>query len=102
MKMVTFIVFYLLVSNTYAVQRSVVTSLYPLGLSALNLIDGISSIRVTTFGEISGACPHDRALSAADWAGLSWAQVFLADGLGIETYGDLIQKRYPKLPLVNT
>lgn len=80
----------------------IVTSFYPLYIMALNITDGIDDVSVTNMASSSVGCLHNYTLQASDLKTLSKSDMFIMNGLGIETFVDKIRKEYPNLEQINT
>lgn len=78
-----------------------VTSLYPVYVTAQNLIQGIPGIEVVNMtGTITG-CLHDYQLTPGDLKTIDAADVFIFNGADLESYLDQVAKSRPGLPLID-
>lgn len=80
----------------------VVTSFYPLYVIALNLTEGINDVSVSNMTSDSIGCLHNYTLQASDLKTLSKADMFIMNGLGIETFVDKIKGEFPELEQIDT
>lgn len=79
---------------------TVVTSFYPMYISALNIVDGVEGVRLENLSEPQTGCLHDFQLTPEDMKLLSTADVFVINGGGIESFMSDVAKAYPKLDVV--
>ena len=79
---------------------TVVTSFYPMYIAALNIVDGVESVRLENLSEPQTGCLHDFQLTPEDMKLLSTADVFVINGGGIESFMSDVAKAYPKLDVV--
>jgi zinc transport system substrate-binding protein len=79
----------------------VVTSLYPLYVAALNVTEGIEGVEVSNLAGSHAGCLHDYQLTTADARRLAQADLFLANGAGMETFLDKVRAQNPKLEIVD-
>lgn len=79
---------------------TVVTSFYPLYIIALNLMDGAQNVELENLSEPQTGCLHDYVLTKHDFILLTSADLFLANGGGIESFLVDIAKDYPDLEVI--
>ena len=72
----------------------IVTSFYPIYIIALNLTDGIDNVIVENMTETNVGCLHDYTLTTNDLIKLEDADVFIQNGLGIETFIQKVTESY--------
>lgn len=78
----------------------IVTSFYPLYIMMMNLADGISGVEIDNMAEPQTGCLHDYQLRPRDVVCLEGADVFLANGGGMEDFlGDVLEA-YPNLNIL--
>lgn len=85
---------------TASASLRVVTSFYPVYVAALNVTDGIEDVEVQNLTGSRVGCLHDYQVTTADARKLSDADVFLANGAGMETFLEKIRAQNPKLKVV--
>jgi len=78
----------------------VVTSFYPVYVTALNVTDGIDGIEVTNMTSPHTGCLHDYQLTAGDVRTLADADVLLVNGAGMEPFLDKVRGNSPGLRIV--
>lgn len=78
----------------------VVTSFYPVYVTALNVTGGIDGIEVTNMTSPHTGCLHDYQLTAGDVRTLADADVLLVNGAGIEPFLDKVRGNSPGLRIV--
>lgn len=78
----------------------IVTSFYPLYIMMMNLANGISGVEIDNMAEPQTGCLHDYQLRPRDLVCLEGADVFLANGGGMEDFlGDVLEA-YPHLNII--
>lgn len=80
----------------------VVTSFYPIYILTLNITDGVEGVSVTNMTQPQTGCLHDYELTSEDMKTLEGADVFLINGLGMESFLPDVQKQYPTLFIGDT
>lgn len=83
-------------------KYKIVASFYPIYIMALNITDGIESAQLSNMANNNVGCLHNYSLQSADLKKLSKANMFIMNGLGIETFTDKIKKEYPNLEVIDT
>ena len=78
----------------------VVTSFYPVYVTALNVTGGIDGIEVTNMTSPHTGCLHDYQLTAGDVRTLADADVLLVNGAGTEPFLDKVRGNSPGLRIV--
>lgn len=66
----------------------IVTSFYPMYLHTINLTKGINEVEVVNLTKPQTGCLHDYQLTTEDMKTLSTANVFVANGFGMESFLD--------------
>ncbi len=72
-----------------SVQKSnnlIVTSLYPIYVFTLNIVDGVEGVELKCMAEQNTGCLHDYTLTAGDAKLLSDCSVFVVNGAGMEGF----------------
>ncbi len=94
-------------SNEYAASNhtgseklTIVTSFYPLYISALNIAREVEGIEVINMTKPQTGCLHDYQLTPEDLKTLEKADVFVVNGAGMETFIDKALKQQPDLKLI--
>ena len=84
-----------------ASAETVVASFYPIYIFAMNLLDGIEGVEVSSLAEPTSGCLHDYQLQTSDMKALSRADVFLINGAGMESYLENVFEAFPTLPVAD-
>ena len=71
-------------SNT----TKVVTSFYPMYIIAENLIDGANNVELENMADVNVGCLHDYTLMTEDIKKVEEADIFISNGLGMESFID--------------
>ncbi len=64
----------------------IVTSLYPVYVTTLNIIEGADGVSLTPLTDMSYGCMHDYAITADDLKMLEGAELLIASGMGMESF----------------
>ena len=83
-----------------AALRRVVTSFYPVYVTALNVTAGVEGVEVTNLTSPHLGCLHDYQLTTGDVRQLSEADLLLANGAGMEPFLDKVARQSPGLRVV--
>ena len=78
----------------------ILTSFYPMYVSTLNVVGDTPGVKVACLTEPFVGCLHDYSLTAGDMKKLSRADVFVANGAGMESFIDKAVKQSPSLKVV--
>ena len=80
----------------------IVTSFYPMYIIALNLTENVEDVTVENMADTNIGCLHDYTLTTNDLIKLEDADVFIQNGLGIETFIEKITESYEDLKIINS
>ena len=64
----------------------IVTSFYPMYIIAENLVDGANNVELTNMADVNVGCLHNYTLSAQDIKKIENADIFISNGLGMESF----------------
>ena len=78
----------------------ILTSFYPMYVSTLNVVGDTPGVDVTCLAEPFVGCLHDYSLTAGDMKKLARADIFVANGAGMESFIDKAVKQAPSLKVV--
>ncbi len=79
----------------------ILTSFYPMYVSALNVVGDTPGVKVSCLTPPFVGCLHDYALAAGDMKKLVGADIFVANGAGMESFIDKAVKQVPTLKIVD-
>ncbi len=68
----------------------IVTSFYPMYIIAENITDGAENIELVNMTDVNVGCLHDYTLTTEDMKNVENADIFIANGLGMESFIDKI------------
>jgi len=83
-------------------KYKIITSFYPMYVIALNITDGIDEVLLTNMTDNNAGCLHNYTLQTEDLKQLSKANMFIMNGLGVETFVDKIRTEYANLEVIDT
>lgn len=78
----------------------IVTSFYPVYIMALNVTRDIPGVAVVNLTPSVTGCLHDYALTTKDMKKLAHAQVFAANGAGMESFLDRVIAQFPQMKVI--
>lgn len=78
----------------------ILTSFYPIYVSALNVVGDTPGVNVTCLTPPFVGCLHDYSLTPGDMKKLAGADIFVANGAGMESFIDKAVKQSPSLKVV--
>ena len=79
----------------------IVTSFYPMYLDALNITRGVSGVEVVNLTPPQTGCLHDYQLTPEDMKVLETADIFIVNGLGMESFLDKVIETHPNLKIID-
>lgn len=82
-------------------KLTIVTSFYPMYLDALNITRGISGVEVVNLTPSQTGCLHDYQITPEDMKTLETADIFIINGLGMESFMDKVIEAYPNLKIID-
>ncbi len=78
----------------------ILTSFYPMYVSTLNVVGDTPGVDVTCLTPPFVGCLHDYSVTAGDMKKLAGAEIFVANGAGMESFIDKAVKQSPSLTVV--
>ena len=79
----------------------IITSFYPMYIITRNITVGAKNVSLSNMADVNVGCIHNYTLTTADLLKLETADVFVENGLGIETFTDKITNTYRNLKIIN-
>lgn len=79
---------------------NIVTSFYPMQIIAMNVAGDIDGVTVECMSDPNLGCIHDHVFSTEDLRLIENADVYIENGLELETFNDQILSAYPDLPII--
>lgn len=89
-------------SNVQSKKFTIVTSLYPLYLSTINITKDIPNVEVINMTKSQTGCLHDYQLTPEDMILLEKADVFVINGGGMESFLEKVITANPNLKIVES
>jgi len=81
----------------------VLTSFLPMHLFTINVVGNTPGVTVEMMLPATLGCPHDYALTASDMRKIAAADIFIANGMGMESFLDaVVNKANPKIRVIET
>lgn len=82
-------------------DRIILASFYPMYVTALNVAQGVTGVKVVNMTKPQTGCLHDYQLTPQDMKTLSTAWAFVVNGGGMESFIDKAVKQQPNLKIVD-
>ena len=79
----------------------IVTSFYPIYLDVINITRGVSGVEVVNLTPPQTGCLHDYQLTPEDMKILETADIFVVNGLGMESFLDKVTEARPNLKIID-
>lgn len=79
----------------------IVTSFYPMYLATMNVTRGVEGVEVVNLTPPQTGCLHDYQLTPEDMKLLETADIFVINGLGMESFLDKVTEARPDLKIIN-
>ena len=79
---------------------TIVTSFYPMYIDVINITKGVDGVKVVNMTKPQTGCLHDYQLTTEDMKTLEKADLFVANGAGMENFLDKAVKQNKKLKVV--
>lgn len=95
------IFFFFISINILASDKIILTSFYPIHITAMNIVDGISTIKLQSLTKPFVGCLHDYQLSPNEMILLSKAEYLIINGAGMESFIETIAKSQKKLKIID-
>ena len=88
--------------NDYDGKFKIVTSFYPIYVMTSNIVEGANNIELTNMADTNVGCIHNYTLTTLDMKKIENANVFVENGLGLESFTDKIIESNKKLQIINS
>ena len=82
-------------------KLKIVTSFYPMYLDAMNITRGVEGVEVVNLTPPQTGCLHDYQLTPEDMKTLETADIFIVNGLGMESFLDKVTEAHPNLKIID-
>ncbi|MBD3878629.1 MAG: zinc ABC transporter substrate-binding protein [Quinella sp. 1Q5] len=79
----------------------IVTSFYPMYLEVMNITRGVDGVEVVNLTPPQTGCLHDYQLTPEDMKILEKADIFVVNGLGMESFMDKVIEAHPNLKIID-
>ena len=79
----------------------IVTSFYPMYLEVMNITRGVEGVEVVNMTPPQTGCLHDYQLTPEDMKTLETADIFVINGLGMESFMDKVIEARPNLKIID-
>lgn len=83
-------------------KLNIVTSFYPIYILTSNVVKNVDSVHLVNLTKPQTGCLHDYQLTTGDMKKLDSADLFIINGLGMESFLDKAVEEYPELKIVNS
>lgn len=88
------------VSSESANKLSIVTSFYPIYISTLNIVKDVPNVELINMTKAQTGCLHDYQLTPQDLKTLEKADIFVANGAGMESFLDKVVSQFDSLNII--
>ena len=78
----------------------IVTSFYPVQILTMNVAGGIDGVEVVCMSDPNLGCIHDHTFTTEDLRSIENADIYIENGLGLETFNERVLASYPDLEIV--
>ena len=82
-------------------KLKIVTSFYPIYLDVMNITRGVEGVEVVNLTPPQTGCLHDYQLTPEDMKTLETADIFVVNGLGMESFLDKVIETHPNLKIID-
>ncbi len=83
-------------------KLKIVTSFYPIYVMTANITQNVPDVELVNMTEANVGCLHDYTISTTDMKKIEKADIYIQNGLGLESFMDKIISAYPELKVVDT
>lgn len=80
----------------------IVTSFYPMYIIAENLTEGAANVDLVNMADVNVSCLHDYTLTTADMKKVENADIFILNGLGMESFIDKIIESNENMKVIDS
>ncbi len=80
----------------------IVTSFYPMYVIAENITEGANNIELVNMADVNVGCLHDYTLTTSDMKKIESADIFVINGLGMESFLDKVIEARNDLEIVDS
>lgn len=80
----------------------IVTSFYPIYVMTANITQNVPNAELVNMTEANVGCLHDYTISTTDMKKIEKANIYIQNGLGLESFMDKIISAYPELKVIDT
>jgi len=80
----------------------IVTSFYPIHVMTANITQNVPDVELVNMTEANVGCLHDYTISTTDMKKIEKADIYIQNGLGLESFMDKIISAYPELKVIDT
>ncbi len=95
---------YLQFNNDESAENDILimTSCNPVYIATMNVVGDVDGVTVQNLSQPTTGCLHDYTLTTEDMKSLSYADVLVVNGNGMEGYLNDVISAYPELPLIDS
>lgn len=80
----------------------IVTSFYPVYIMTANITKSANNIELSNMADVNTGCLHNYTLQPTDLKKIEKADIFIENGLGIESFNDKLLNSFKNLIIVNS
>lgn len=83
-------------------KLQIVTSFYPIYIMTANITQGAQNVEVTNLTQNNVGCLHDYTLTTENMKRLEKANIFIENGLGLESFTTQVVQAYSNLKIIDS
>lgn len=83
-------------------KLKIVTSFYPIYIMTQNLTQGVPNVELVNMTEANVGCLHDYTISTTDMKKIEKADIYIQNGLGLESFMEKIISAYPEIKVIDS
>lgn len=80
----------------------IVTSFYPIYIMTANIVEDVNDIELINMTDVNTGCIHNYTLTTADMKKIEDANVFIENGLGLESFIDKVTTSNKKIQIIDS
>ena len=83
-------------------KLKIVTSFYPIYIMTSNIVKDAENVELSNMSDVNVGCLHNYTLQTADIKKIETADIFIENGLGIESFNDKLINSFKNLEIIDS